>query len=277
MAVLIDSLVKSWVSVRKNWRAIPLIAALDLAFFFFVGVLNSIFTNSAGPSLTALMSEVGASTADVSLAIAQQKSGIAVLLSNPIIMSNLKSFALVGLLSFAALYLLWILLQNFAWSSANKMINKNNKDYFSSFSKTSLFWFAVVLIFFILLTLFSLVNQLRISPLMPSSIIEISGLVVSYILIYFAFISISLTPMRLKQNLKKTFSSGIKNIYNFIVVYAAIFLVLTANFQITYFLFKSFITGASFVSYFFIILRIIIALPFLAWARVYLIETIKQV
>ena len=276
MVIFVNSLVKSWNSVKKNWKVLPIIAALDLLFFFLFGALSSMFKNASGPYLTALVSEAGKLTVDVSLAVAQRQSGLAVLFSDPVLTSSIKSVLFAALLFSAALYIIWAMVQGSAWYLANKIANKNNKDYFSSFSKTSLFWFALILVYFIFLTCFSLFTQLRVSPLLPSAAIRMIGAAILLIIFYFAFISISLVPVNLKKNLKKTFSLGIKHIFDFIVAYALIFLVLLANFQFTYFLFKSFIEGTSFVSYFFIVLRMIIALPFLAWARIYLIETAKH-
>ena len=276
MVVFADSLVKSWFAVKKNWKILPIIAVLDLLFFLLLGMLSSMFRNAAGPYLAAIVSQSGKLTAEVSLALSQHKSGLLVLFSDSIFTTNIKSFIFAAALASIALYVIWAMIQGSAWSFANKIANKNNKDYLSSFSKTSLFWLISILLYFVLLTFFSLITQIRFTPLIPSALIRFFGAAVLLILLYFAFISVSLTPMKLKQNLKKTFSSGIKNIFTFVVAYALIFLVLLLNFQITYFLFKSFISGTSFVSYFFIILRMLIALPFLAWARVYLIETAKN-
>jgi len=271
MVVFVDSLVKSWFAVKKNWKILPIIAVLDLLFFLLLGMLSSMFRNAAGPYLAAIVSQSGKLTAEVSLALSQHKSGLLVLFSDSIFTTNIKSFIFAAALASIALYVIWAMIQGSAWSFANKIANKNNKDYLSSFSKTSLFWLISILLYFVLLTFFSLITQIRLTPLIPSALIRFFGAAVLLILLYFALI-----PMKLKQNLKKTFSSGIKNIFTFVVAYALIFLVLLLNFQITYFLFKSFISGTSFVSYFFIILRMLIALPFLAWARVYLIEVAKN-
>ncbi len=275
MAVFIDSLVKSWFSVKKNWKILPIIGVLDLLFFFLSGMLSSMFRNASGPYLTAIVSQSGKLTAEVSLALSQNKSGLLVLFSDPVFASNLKSFLFTALLASAALYFIFVMIQGYAWSYADKIAGKKDKNYLSSFSKTSLFWFIFILAYFVFLTLFSLVTQIRLNPAVPSALIRVIGAAILLAIIYFAFISIALIPMSLKQNLKKTFVSGVKNSYTFLVAYALIILVLLVNFQLTNLLFKPFITGASFVSYFFMILRIIIALPFLAWARVYLVETVK--
>ncbi len=276
MTTFIDSLVKSLNMVKKNWKILPIIGALDLLFFFLLGMLSSMFKNASGPYLSAIVSQAGKLTVDVSLALAQSKSGLAVLLSDLTLTSNLGSVLFVTLLSSAALCIIWVMVQGLAWFYANKIAEKNYKNYLSSFSKTSLFWFVSVLVYFILLTFSSLITQIRTTPLIPSALLRLIGAAILLLIIYFAFISIALVPMNLKQNLKKTFSSGVRNVFSFIVAYALIFLVLAANFQITYFLFKSFINGTSFISYLFIVLRMLLALPFLAWARIYLIEMAKN-
>ena len=282
--IFIDSLVRSYNQLIKNWKLIPAVAALDFVFLLLFGITTNRLSISLQKPFAEIVNVATSLTGEISAAVQAGKSSLSVLLSYPEILLNVKTLFLVLFAFIFIVYTIWIALNGSSWYLAYAMLESKQKFKFLkfnfNFAKVSLILVGLLNLISLVLIRFSLFALLRPEQILGSSIILGFSSFLNYILFYFIVISLSFIPYTKPfENVKKTLKYGIKELPNFLIAFLIIGVVLWINFNITFLLFKPIIaTSAELTASVFAItvLRFLIAAPFLTWARMYLMDMCKS-
>jgi hypothetical protein len=278
MAVFIEALVLSLKNIQKNRQLLPLIVLFDLIFLLFFGASTYFLQSRLGAPITALVEAAGKLGSEISLAVAQGTSALSVLLGDPVVATNLRVILSAVLMFIIALYVTWIILGGASWRLAYLMNDGKTRflQFFNKFSIVSAVWFAIFSVAFAILARVILYALLRPEQILSSVIFQQIGMALRWILFYFMLISLSLVPYtQLKENLKKTFVYGAKELPNFLIAFLIIGVALYLNFKITFVLLQPF-TGTIKAAYVIAFIRFLLAAPFVVWARMYLMLVAKK-
>lgn len=283
MVVFIDSLKSSLTNLRKNWIYLPIAAFLDVVFLLLFQLSNGIFNAKIAPFVAELVKSGGRLAQTITDAALSGQSPVSVFLSDVDVASSVSSILMWVVALVLSLYALWTLFNGANWYLANKMNGDKHHwmTYFTKFSFISAIWvaslsllayFAARLILFLLLRPEAVISSAAIQSLMG---------VFNYVIFYFVLISISLVPFTTtKENFKRTFKKGILQLPTYAAAFAIILGFFYVNFAVTYFITKPFFVASETITFSIVLInlfRVLIAAPFITWARMYLIEVSKKV
>ena len=262
-----NELVQSFNDLKKNWKFIPVIIALDVVFLIVFGFVYSLYFDRILAYMTDIMSAMPAATA----ALQQVSAPTAQALSSVYgINASLSAIYKLAILLAISTFVIWIVFQSVIWSFAHRIAESKTKflEYLKGFSVVSVIWFAifsVIMYFSISATLNNAFNKQI--PAGQDSWVVYGTLIAVAVLGYFVIVSYSLTG-KIKEILKKTFVYCLtrpKVLLSYLILLVTL---LVINLVLLGLWFASKTLS--------IAVGIVLVLLYLVFARVYMIETIKK-
>ena len=243
--IILNSLKESFAQIFKNKFIFFLLTALQIIFFIIFFFISSIYVPAIQQHSKAMFDYLNEQKLDdVSLTqnILQQKS---ILGDDPLSLStNLSEVIKNSRIYLAYTFILMVFFTSIIWAITNRLIYEkkilSSKFFFKIFIVV-FFYLAIIFLFF-----FSILNISFTEAAYNTSLIlgkYLLFFLVSVILLYFMFISLSLAnKTELKDIVQNTLSIGIKKIHYMLAVYfTGIFFVLLALFFLVYFLDTNFL------------------------------------
>ncbi|MBN2421235.1 hypothetical protein JXB27_03070 [Candidatus Woesearchaeota archaeon] len=277
MGVFTSSLKKSIGKTISKYRYLPGIAGLDLLFLLLFGVISFFFSLFAENHFVNVAESGGRLIPEITEALAEGKLPLSAFLSDQVVMSNLMSVASYAIIFAVFAYVIYILMQGSAWFITYKIANekKKFKEFMPRFSLLSARWTGIVAVYLFLAVLFVGIFLLRPEPSISSVLFSLVTEIINYVLLCIAFLSFAMLYS------KKPIINSLKFIFKHPVrIISALFIIALAfyvNFGITFWIFNNLSFSATATgAYIAAFIRFLIAAPFLAWARVFLIEIAKS-
>jgi len=270
--VFIESLKESLSLAWKNKSLFILLFILQIAFlivFSFVNLAYQTKILEKAMAITDYMSQQKLDEATVASSMLQQKN---ILGDDPLSISRnfneiLKTFRLY----LAYVFLLLIVFTAVSWVVTNSLINKNSfigltKNFFKIFVVV-LFYLGLIFLFYFSLLNISLIGIAAQGPKLLANYAIFS--IFSTILVYFMFVSLSLTHnTELKNIVQETLRIGIKKPHYI----AAVYLICISLFALPLFLLFYFIEKNLFI----LLLSIILAVSSFVLGRIFMITLVKK-
>ena len=270
--IIFNSLKESLALIWKNKFLFVSLFVLQILFFIIFSVINYDYQTKIlenAKAITDYLSNQKLDEAAVTSNLLQQKN---ILGDDPLMISRnfneiLKNFRIYLIY----IFILLILFISISWTLSSKIINKLNfKQLINNFLKNLiilLFYLGLIFGFF-----FSLLNISITQLAQQSSMIFIKYfifLIISIILVYFMFISISLiNHIELKNIVQKTLSIGIRRAHYILSVYFINTLLLgTSVFLLYYFIEKNSLI---------LLLSIILLIFSIVFGRIFLINAVGK-
>jgi len=257
---------KTWNSFVKNRRILPLAMFIDLLFILGLTKLHYEVFNRASMVAIKLTSMISTQVGDISTATGPPNLA---LLQSPEFMSLYKQLLEHIAIFTLGVFVLWLVAKGIVWFIAHKSVAKkiDIKQYALKFlGMTSLWFIAVILISVIALNILDYA-LFGVFPLINQTGANVIAVALYWVLSYFVFISYALLP---KKVLKPTFVIGwksAKDLFPVHILNALIFFVITtvptSLLKIDMYLMLAFV--------------VLIALPALAWTRIFWITAVQKV
>lgn len=262
--VFLTEFVNSLRLVKKGWPLIIFTVLLDLLFLFFYGAIKSFFFSRIYEYLLtggALVIEKSAEISESAM------PSFAQVFSQPEVKTYLSSALWLGVALILSIYVVFVLLQGASWRISHIIAGKRASfnQYARQFFFLNIFWFFIFIVYEVvsLIMDYGALLAQRFYNVEPSK--GIFSMIFILVLLHFTFISYCLIGrFNVLKIIKKSFSVGIKKLYQLIPAYLVILIV--------YLLLDRLVlpTVNLIHPYVFIIVGIILVLPAYTWARVYL-------
>jgi hypothetical protein len=269
--ILIKNIIITLRLIIKNKVFLIYSVLADLLFLFLYGMLTSSFYQEILFNILRISEEAGR----YSIIKGDSASNLISSLKNyPEINIYINKILFNIFVIIIIVYFLYSILQGFSWFVANKVVNKKADflSYFKKFFLINLLWFLLYNIYnFLNIILGFRQNYAQRYGLIVRDYSNIYLVVFLIVILYLAFISYSLiSKYKVIPALKKTFIITFKKIRDILVSYFIIFVIL---FIVNFILKLSFNVNPTLM----FILGVIIALPAIYWARVYLCFNIEEI
>jgi hypothetical protein len=266
MNPLFSSIATAWKQFVSHKKLIPLVVLVDILFLYGITRLHYEVFNRASVLAIKLSAMVGEQVQGISESEAAPE--LAVLQSAEFLSLYHELIRHIAIFFIGGL-LVWLVAKGIAWFIAHKSVAKKVDvvKYALKFAGMTLFWFVI----FILL-LFGVLNLLDyalfgVFPLIGKAGANVLAVFFFWALAYFVFISYSLLPGRM---FVPTFKLGVKHWKDLLPVHIIGSLIFFVAATTPTFLVKANI-------YLPLAFVIIIALPALAWMRVFWITSVQRV
>ena len=270
--IILDSLKESFTLIYKNKSYFTLLFALQILFFIIFSIISGIYVPKILESSKAMSDYIANQKFDeVSLTqnILQQKN---ILGDDPLSISRnfndmIKNFRI--LLAYTFIILIFFMSVN--WTITHKLVYKGQlkkplKDFFKIFSILFFYLGLVFLFFFSLLDISLTEAAMQGTKLFGKYLVF---LLISIVLFYFMFISISLLgKAALKDVVQKTLIMGIRKLRYILAVY----LMNIILFGILIFLFIYFIE----ISFFIVVLAMILFVFSFIFGRIFMLNVVEK-
>ncbi len=212
--LVVELFFSTFESIKKRKLYLLYPAVLDLLFIVSYGFAAGFFVEGVQKSAVELL-----------------KTGKSILTSGSLIkglLSNNESFSIILLtLAFMlVVYILYCVLQGVNWRLSKKFVNEDIKffKYLKKFFLVNIFWFALFFFLEFLDYIRRVVSYLNVGEL-DASFFSIAVSVLTFIIIYFAFISYALiSKYKVVNAIKKSFYLGTKKLMYFLFMYLIIFI-----------------------------------------------------
>lgn len=250
---------KALILIKDSFGYFLACMGLDVLFFIAVGFLTKSIVLKMQESLLQIAAVFSAGLSELS----RSGSVLDVLFSSSAL-PFWKSWFLHWLLFMLVIYLVYIVVQSVAWNLSLRIIGKNISflKYFVSFALLNLFWFLL----FIVYNIIDLTGDLR-SSMSSGATISLFSVFAGILLIFLAYFAV-ISYVRL--SLKKSFIFGCKRYRELVPPY---FFVLLYFFILNFVLSKIVLTSYAFA----VVAGIVLFVPAIAFARVYLALNINKV
>lgn len=264
----ISKLKETFVLLKENPSYLAVPVMIDIVFLFLVGFLGSYLASKSMPYFESFANINMAATA-INTVDNSEMSGFLQQSAEKMMLSS-KIMAVFAEVVFTV-FILWIVFQGINWFLASKCVSKDTKfkKYFLNFSANSFLWFianVIIWVFFINISFKNVVSSAGISQ----SLINLLFIALFLVWTYFLFVGYAISyKYSLMESLKKILVIGINDFKEIISAYIIlVVLFLLANFLLR--LFGSISFAALIIS------GIIIVLPLIAFARVYLVKVFES-
>lgn len=257
-----NKLKKSLEVVKKNQGLLVFSALLDVLFFIFYGFLTAPFFETIVRQINFLGTTLQSQAAEYTRTFANNPSIINLLFTDPVLKPStyelLTAYLIVGLI----IYALYVSMQSVNWTIARTMVGKKEEvgKYMKKFAKVNITWFLLFVVYHFIDVIASLKATVQAGEVItqPTNALGIFAIIFLILIGYFALISYNVLDV------KKSFKEGrkLKKHLPVFLIIAAVFLILNYILTLT----PKLGAASNFL------IGIILVLPAITWARVYLTE-----
>jgi hypothetical protein len=258
LKTFIGELGTSFKKIWQNLNYTALCCVLDALFFFLYGAVSSFF-----------WVRIQAQLYSIAQYLMQDSSYLVGITSNPIFKPYLSQILKYSLMLVGCIYVIYIIVQGSAWFMTSRKILHHKAgfwNYFGKFALFSLFYFIIVIIAVILSLRYSFATLFE-----HEGTAAVVFLIAMAVVFYFMLVSYSLIlKHNIKDAFKKTFWLGTKKAHLVLLMYAVLVIIaVILNFLLD--------IAAKLHPAAMIIGGVILLLPFLTLARVYVTEVVGRI
>jgi hypothetical protein len=262
---LFPTIAKAWKAFVARRRFLPAVVLVDFLFLYGVLRANHDLLSAAHAELAALLAMIGQQASAV--AGAELPENIT-MMQSPEFLAAFHAFLSKAALFFGSIFLTWLVGKGIVWYLAHRIVEKRTptKAFALGFFGMSAFW-SVLLVIAMPIAL-KLINDALFTPfpLLGPRAAHIVSFLALWVLAYFAAISYSLIPQPV---FKQTFFLGITRWKQLIPVHLVSSLVVFVAATVPVSLIKlNFYLPLAFI--------VFIALPAIAWSRVFWITAVRE-
>ena len=254
---------KSVAVVKKQWKALVLFLFIDIFFLYSYGFVSGGIFSTFGEYLTAFAMGATETTAGRVISLAE------IVRQNPDLQPLIMPMIVLFILYFISVYLLYCIIQGYAWFRVKKLHEKILFNKFMlSFFKINIFWFVIyfITIFFTMLVLFqeTIADQFggEVNPLF-SIIYKLFWA----IFLYFAFLSYALIGSK-----KKLFMYGIQRWKDLVPLY----IIIGAAFYAVNFIAGKILGVVGFSIIISLLLGLVLLAPVFVFGRIFLLQVVEE-
>lgn len=260
---IISKVEDSFFVLKKNYKILLLGVMIELLFVIVLGFFIAPLNNGLINNFEQLGGEIIEGSPETGNEIVNVAS------SSEYFRNILILGAIIGIIA----YLLYCAFQGVVWKFCFNLSGKKEKykSYIKKFFLVNLFWGPLFAFYILINFLFSFVDLVG-ERIEPGGVffMEDATNIILFIIIYFAFISyIKLDKEKVWKSIKESFRIGIKKIKWVVVMYLIMVLVFMV---INYVLFLI----GSMSYYIFVFVGVLIVMPSMLWARVFMKKVVDE-